>query len=398
MDPLSISASIIALAGATTSVIKTAEKFRSSLKAGDEICALINELTDLKCVLTTPDLDQSHPSAELASHLRGIIQKTNEKLSDLEIIINTRLLKPKSEGKPITVDRTAWLLQKSRIESNRKELRNLTSAFSLILATFTTTGVARVELAITALATTTSQSNGTTETSLGQLHQAMEALRLDTADLRDLLERQGRFTSDQVEITSDASSDATLVTSSDLDVSKQGYVQVRARRVLYGSICTEPCTCSCHVQRRVRSPAYFDNFMGMLFAGYTGLPVNKQTCNRRFCKNREQTFSATFSYYFPWWFVKRAFVTTFRLSALSGPEFTLRVARVIPDTSPIFQLARAGNLQGVKYLFENNLASPYDIGGGLGSTPLHVSWRGRHSMAGLTFVSSTRSTDLVILK
>lgn len=74
------------------------------------------------------------------------------------------------------------------------------------------------------------------------------------------------------------------------------------------------------------------------------------------------------------WFVARALVTTFNLGKAVGPDFSLRVARIVPDTSALFQLARAGNIPGIEYLFNNGLASPFDVGGTLGATALHVSF------------------------
>lgn len=67
-----------------------------------------------------------------------------------------------------------------------------------------------------------------------------------------------------------------------------------------------------------------------------------------------------------------------------GPEFTLRLPHVVPESSPIFQLARAGNVQGLAYLFNNGLASPYDIAGESGATVLHVSIQDGAIFADLT--------------
>ncbi|MCJ1311186.1 hypothetical protein MMC25_004857 [Agyrium rufum] len=313
MDPVSIIVGIIALIGATASVIKSAEKLRTMFHANDEICALINELMDLKCVLTTADLNQGQPSSELASHLQNIIQRTNDKLSELELIINSRLLKPKIGVQTPVVDRRAWLRDKSRIESIQKYLRYLTSAFSLVLVTSTSSGVTRVELAVTALATTITQTSGSTETRLGQLHQAMEALHLPTADLL-------------------------------VSIRKKGMCRFGRGESPMGVLVPDPVPV--HV---MRNEEYDHLYHSMASWEYSSLAA--PGC--------------------PSWFVKRAFVTSFRLTSLSGPEVTLKVARIVPDTSPVFQLARASNIQGMKYLFENSLTSPYDIGGGLGSTPLH---------------------------
>ena len=51
-DPLSITASIIAVVGAAECVTKTLAKIRSIRNAPDELLALINEVSDLKIILS----------------------------------------------------------------------------------------------------------------------------------------------------------------------------------------------------------------------------------------------------------------------------------------------------------------------------------------------------------
>ena len=51
---------------------------------------------------------------------------------------------------------------------------------------------------------------------------------------------------------------------------------------------------------------------------------------------------------------------------------SLTVPRVIPDDSPILSFAVQGNLEGIKSLFSQGIASPYDVGLSNGRTALHV--------------------------
>lgn len=180
MDPFSISVGVVTLIGLASQVVKSAEKLRAYLKTNDQVCALINELTDLRCVLTAADADQGPLSLEKASHLQSIIGKANEKLSSIELIINERLLKAKSPFQTPVPSRTAWLREKGKIEVLQKDLRYLTSAFSLALTASTSGSVNRVELAVTALATLADRSNdaesafrGATEMRFGRLDRAM---------------------------------------------------------------------------------------------------------------------------------------------------------------------------------------------------------------------------------
>ena len=122
MDPFSSTLGVITLVATTSQDIKGAEKLRSSLKANDQICALIDELTDLKCLLTVTDINPAQLAPERAFHLKDIIRRAKEKLSELEYIINFRLVKIRSLEKDPTPDRLAWLWEKGKVELIRKEL------------------------------------------------------------------------------------------------------------------------------------------------------------------------------------------------------------------------------------------------------------------------------------
>jgi hypothetical protein len=58
---------------------------------------------------------------------------------------------------------------------------------------------------------------------------------------------------------------------------------------------------------------------------------------------------------------------------MKGPNISLSVPRVIPDDGPILSFAVQGNLDGIKSLFSQGIASPYDVGFNNGRTALHVS-------------------------
>ena len=57
---------------------------------------------------------------------------------------------------------------------------------------------------------------------------------------------------------------------------------------------------------------------------------------------------------------------------LAGPVVSLKMQRTIPGDSDIFTFARLGEVEKMKALFENGLASPHDVHYESGITPLHV--------------------------
>ena len=128
------------------------------------------------------------------------------------------------------------------------------------------------------------------------------------------------------------------------------------------STCSDWCSCACHV-RRSRS------VLNTLFVGYSGLPFFTASCDQKACRRRSRS-SLRFTFYFPSWFLARAILANAAYSPNSGPEFLLRVPKIIPPRSDIFHFAETGNLQGIQDLFERGLASVHDIDMS-GSTVLH---------------------------
>lgn len=65
--------------------------------------------------------------------------------------------------------------------------------------------------------------------------------------------------------------------------------------------CSRACQCSCHIRQRLNTPRLLDEFLGALFIGYSGSQII-QRCNQKACRE-QNTFSATFMYQLPRWFI-----------------------------------------------------------------------------------------------
>ena len=126
-DPLSITASIIAVVGAAEGIANTFAKIKDIRHAPFEILALMNEVSDLKIVLETVQrsIDRSRlPRGELLL-LAGLIQKAKDKLLQLDNLIHYRLLKPESGVNEIKVSYRAWVRAKSTIQNFRQSFRDI---------------------------------------------------------------------------------------------------------------------------------------------------------------------------------------------------------------------------------------------------------------------------------
>lgn len=63
---------------------------------------------------------------------------------------------------------------------------------------------------------------------------------------------------------------------------------------------------------------------------------------------------------------------TLSLTYMNGPQVSLQMPRVVDDSAPIFTFAIQGDISGLKKLFRDGLASPYDVAASNGRTALHV--------------------------
>ena len=139
------------------------------------------------------------------------------------------------------------------------------------------------------------------------------------------------------------------------------------------SECSGSCKCSCHIRRRLKTPRLLDAFSGTLFIGYYGSPLLSQNCDQRSCYGREDSLT-NFTYEFPRWFVTSRIVQLkAKITAMYGPEVSLRFNRVVDGKALVFYYATIGDVSRMKQLFEQGRASPSDIRFDSGWTPLHVS-------------------------
>ena len=162
---------------------------------------------------------------------------------------------------------------------------------------------------------------------------------------------------------------------SDFDSSQVGHWSSIGIRANTGNMseCSRSCDCSCHVRRSLKSPRPLDGFLGTLFIGYSGSPLLSQRCDQVSCRGRKNS-STSFIYQFPRWFlISRMIQLKAKVTALYGPEVSLRFNRVVDGKALVFYYATTGDLSKMKKLFQQGCASPNDVRFDSGWTPFHVS-------------------------
>ena len=129
-DPLSITASIIAVIGAAEGIGKTFAKIRNVRHAPSEVLALMNEVSDLKVILGdveryfVRDTRRTLHSEQLQT-MSTLVNSAKEYILKLDQLIHYRLLKADSTQTEFKVSRHEWAAAKHMIERFRQGLRDV---------------------------------------------------------------------------------------------------------------------------------------------------------------------------------------------------------------------------------------------------------------------------------
>ena len=129
MDPLSVTASCIAVVGAGGAAVKGLKKLRNLKKLPDALLSIINEIADI--TLVVQDIrssfrlhqDLSNISQASTDVIDQLLDRAQTTLLELDQIINIRLLEaPGRNGEP-SFSRTAWIFEEQRILRLQSSLR-----------------------------------------------------------------------------------------------------------------------------------------------------------------------------------------------------------------------------------------------------------------------------------
>ena len=137
------------------------------------------------------------------------------------------------------------------------------------------------------------------------------------------------------------------------------------------SLCSPDCSCNCHIQTVFKTPQLLQQITGLLLLGYSGRFILRQQCISSCLRKDPKPLQMT--YFFPRWFVSRAISFSMSNTMQNTPTLVIKFRRVVPEASPLFSLSKFGDVEGIKTLFENRLASPDDVHIWGGWTALHVS-------------------------
>ena len=110
----------------------------------------------------------------------------------------------------------------------------------------------------------------------------------------------------------------------------------------------------------------------MLFIGYSGYPVTRiRTSTEAVCRS-SLTVQACVHYVFPSWLLTKAVFATLMANYRAEIQVSLTVRNIVSTGAEIVRLQYLQDVNGLRQLFSNGLASPNDSIAGMGQSILQV--------------------------
>ncbi|KAI1373935.1 ankyrin repeat-containing protein-like protein [Hypoxylon crocopeplum] len=338
-DPLSFAASIIAVATLAANITAALSKLRAVNDLPGRLHAINNEVADLEVVLrqvgSVATKRHALPEGVGQVALSDILHRAEAKLRELDAIVQ-RLIQSCVGTAKFVVRAKAWWTEKPKLEALQEELHTIKATLNIMLGATHSQDMMRVQLDLQtiSLASTQMQTVFRDDMSqaLEQSHQRVDE-RLDALEklLYDQFSRlQTNLDSEMGQGFVPSTARASKQTSDRTTRAVQLYKKpnrfpsaqgISIRTTQYTNLVCEPqCPCSCHQRLQLSSPGLVGHVLGHLFLGYVGLLRIRHRCDNAQCtRSRARTISI--EYWFP----------------------------------------LCGNIDGIKVLFMQGLASPHDV-------------------------------------
>ncbi|KAF7939982.1 uncharacterized protein EAE98_000109 [Botrytis deweyae] len=348
MDPLSVTASVIAVAALAGQIGSALSELRALCKQlPGRLHALSNEISDIEVVLYQVGRvveERSKSSVQISRtdtiSIPKILQRAELKLKELKTIID-RLTALTTKNGVIIFQIRLWQKEQSKIQSLQEEIREIKSSFNVILGASNSREMMHVRLDLETLSTVTKQTAQAQSTS-------WEEFLRDITSHHENVEETLNHTYQQVDerisrVEEMLKTQSTQIQNSQFlqvgpsynmgppasrrrlsrSVSKERPPKmpsrpeaVGVRLTQYASICRAGCLCACHSQTKSSTPGFMDRILGQLFLGY---------------------------------------------QSNAGPQMSLTTLRRVPDSAQCVSFALEGNIEGLKILFMSGMASPRDV-------------------------------------
>ncbi|KAH6988896.1 hypothetical protein BKA56DRAFT_246465 [Ilyonectria sp. MPI-CAGE-AT-0026] len=366
MDPLSITASVLAVLGAVGQTAKALKKLWGLKDAPEELASLVNEVSNWRMVLLMMHdslerigTTEEESTGEVLTAIRDILQQSQDVLQELDTVVSEVLL---CGTKKIDMSRLSYLRYHGRLVKLQDKLRDLRQHLTLALTTLNSVANAASSRTIL-LAVERATFMG------GDQLKARDTIATGETSLESQRQKLP-YSEKHPEV--DLQTKKEVVSSNEKGgfkfAEKQAgpfasIVYIATRVILHK--CSNPCLCSCHRNTTISSPSWLRKTLGCLFVSSHGIKLTpflkSQPCSISTCV-RSSISSTRLDYYFPPWLLSRVLSISGQWS-LSGlaTSWHLRMPRVVSDNSLIFHVVNSGNKQVIANLIHSGEASLYDI-------------------------------------
>ena len=384
MDPLSISVAILTILGSGGSVASALKRI-TSRHAPDALLALNNEVSDLHLiVLEISQLLQEHQESTLA-HLRAerlltslgpMLGRAKEKLLELESLIEYKLTTPLGPGGGAKLNRLAWVHEQQKVLDIREEIRSTRVNLAAMVGILASKATLRIEFQVAELRLINDEFHNQQRAAQAMARQ--EDTERAMSDIIGGQTRMERSLSNLLTVyNAQQLRPAFSSTARNSRAPERRYVghcglQLLSIHQRRNATCIQGCTCCCHHHSTWKSPQRLRSFLGLLFTGYTGLPLLSSKCDNQNCLEKSGP-AIYIKYYFPAWFTAHAFEMFAQIAKPDGLTQSLRVSQIVWGESKIFRFCRDGDVEGLKLLLASRESSPYVVDEIHYQTPLGVS-------------------------
>ena len=388
MDPLSITAAVLAIGTAATATADAFNELRQWCHTlPGRLHALSNEVSDFELVLhQVASIVENRPEdpvlKEQEPHIRHLLGRAASRLGELKTIVDALTGIIKRRKVPL-FHVHAWRRNQPKLQALQEDINNVKCNLNIMLGTLNSLDMRRICVdleTVTNLNVAATQDQASREESLQKnlvlyqndltkvLTQMYQQVDQRIGSVENLLRLQStQMEASQMNQLGNSYGSMPTYPSPVAPVRRQTQhqgssipqdVAIRVRSV---GQCRPACVCRCHVQSRSSTPGFLDRVLGQLFLGYSGLPLTNASCDSAFC-DKNQDAQVSVEYWFPLGFM---WSTIFRFHASYrshlGPQFQLSTLRRVPDSAQCVHFALNGNIDGLRELFQKGLASPRDV-------------------------------------
>lgn len=366
MDPLSLPASIIAIIGTASVLIKI---IRNIEDAPSELIEISNATKALENALD--DVRRWHLTGHaLNEGLAFHIQRSEHKLLELTSYLKEHGLCSSNRLRYSI----SFIRYQDKLRLYRDQLSEIRNDLTLALSAETYGQSGRIEMDLQQLVLSrriTQEVLVEHMTRIDHLAQTTEEMRMAQVQMARLLEavKEQGGNKQSGSVTNQDSSLVRLRHSIQMENKFQHPAQGgldfphsmtmkpddRSRR---SSQCTGACRCSCHKRRRICAPQATRDWVGSLSVTFGGINTLSPSCTVPSCV-RNLRPSVTVDMTLPSWLASHMISIWLKAAPIQGPELLLRSRRIIE--TPAYYTAEQGNITSLRRLYSEGRAGIHDV-------------------------------------